>query len=203
MSNYFSVGGSVLAVTGVDFSAALGKAVKFVAGVPAVNDSATVPAIAIVLEGNVAAKQSSLGILGGLPEPVLVQIAADSAALYFGDSIMQKADGTWTKDTGIGARCVAGMITDALGAVSGQLVSALVYRPVVAPAVTVVAAPAAAAPADGVFAALNSTAVAPIKADFDALLAQCEILRDSHAALVTKVTAMHAADVTQGVITAA
>ena len=63
---------------------------------------------------------------------------------------------------------------------------------------SVVAAPAAAAPADGVFAALNSTAVNPTKADFDALLAQCEILRDSHAALVAKVTSMHTAAVANG-----
>jgi hypothetical protein len=62
-------------------------------------------------------------------------------------------------------------------------------RMVVVP--SVVTAPAAALPADGVFAALNSTAVNPTKGDFDALLAQCEILRDSHAALVTKVTAIH------------
>lgn len=63
---------------------------------------------------------------------------------------------------------------------------------------SVVTAPAAAAPADGVFAALNSTAVNPTKADFDALLAQCEILRDSHAALVAKVTAIHTAAVANG-----
>lgn len=65
---------------------------------------------------------------------------------------------------------------------------------------SVVTAPAAAAPADGVFAALNSTAVNPTKADFDALLAQCEILRDSHAALVAKVTSIHTAGVANGQI---
>lgn len=66
---------------------------------------------------------------------------------------------------------------------------------------SVVAAPAVAAPANGVFAGLNSTAVNPTKADFDALLAQCEILRDSHAALVAEVTAIHTAAVTAGIIT--
>lgn len=69
-------------------------------------------------------------------------------------------------------------------------------RVVVVP--SVVTAPAAGLPADGVFAGLNSTAVNPTKADFDALLAQCEILCDSHRALGTKVTAIHTALVANG-----
>lgn len=123
-------GNAIFPFTGVDFSAALGKAVKFAAGVPAVNDSATVPAIGIVLEGNVAAGISSIGILGGLPEPVLVKIAGDSAALKFGDGIQQKNDGTWTKDVGAGTgRAVGGVIADLNGAVAGDLVAATVFAP--------------------------------------------------------------------------
>jgi len=130
MSKFFSVGDSIMNVTGVDLSAALGKAVKITAGVVALNDSATVPAKAIVLEGNVAAKNSSIGILGGLPDPVLVQIAGDATALSFGDAIQQKNDGTWTNDAGAGtARCVAGIITDPAGAVAGQLVAAQLFAP--------------------------------------------------------------------------
>jgi hypothetical protein len=130
MSKFFSAGSAIVPVTGVDFSAAFGKAVKFVAGVPAVNDSATVPAIAIVLEGNTADKQSSLGILGGLENPVFVQIAGDSADLKFGDTIQQKADGTWTKDAGNGtARCVAGVITDPDGAKAGGIARAQTFAP--------------------------------------------------------------------------
>jgi hypothetical protein len=49
---------------------------------------------------------------------------------------------------------------------------------------------AAVLPADGVLAALNSTAVNPTKSDFDALLAQVEILRDSVAALAVTVAAL-------------
>lgn len=129
MSKFFALGDSVIPVTGVDFSAALGKAVKFTAGVPAVNDSATVPAIALVVEGNVAAKQSSLLILGGCAEAVPVRIAADSAALKQGDSIMQKNDGTWTKDVGAGtARCVGGIITS-LSAAAGDIASAVTFAP--------------------------------------------------------------------------
>lgn len=67
---------------------------------------------------------------------------------------------------------------------------------------TVVAAPAAAAPDDGVFAALNSTAVNPTKADFDALLVQLEILNDSHIATVAKLTELHTACVAAGIVSA-
>jgi hypothetical protein len=130
MNSSLSAGPAIVPVTGVDFSAALGKAVKFTAGVPAVNNSATVPAIAIVLEGNVAAKVSTLGILGGLDGAVRVKIAADAAALKFGDSIQQKNDGTWTNDAGAGnARCVGGVIANPDGAVAGQLVEAVVFAP--------------------------------------------------------------------------
>ena len=130
MSKFFSMGDSVITVTGVDLSAALGKAVKITAGVVAVNDSATVPAKAIVLEGNVAAKQSSIGLLGGLPEPVLVQIDAGATPLAFGDSIQQTATGTWTNDAGAGnARAVSGVISDLGGAVAGQLVAAQLFAP--------------------------------------------------------------------------
>jgi hypothetical protein len=130
MSEFFSSGDSILPVTGVDFSASPGLAVKFTAGVPAVNDSATVPAIAVVLEGNVAAKQSSLGVLGGLPKPVRVRIAADSADMSQGDTIMQKNDGTFTKDVGAGtARCVCGVITEVKGAKAGDLAGAQLIAP--------------------------------------------------------------------------
>ena len=64
-----------------------------------------------------------------------------------------------------------------------------------------VAAPAATAPADGIFAALNSTAVNPTKADFDALLAQCEILRDSVAVTRGELAALITKLETAGVIT--
>lgn len=129
-SALYAQGNAIVPVTGVDFSAALGKAVKSVAGVPAVNDSATVPAVAVVLEGNTADKQSTLGILGGLDAPVLVQIAADAANLNFLDTIIQKADGTFTNDPGAGTpRCMTGVIADPNGAVAGQLVSAQLIAP--------------------------------------------------------------------------
>jgi hypothetical protein len=130
MSSLYARGNAIIPVTGVDLSAAQGKAVKFAAGVVAVNDSAVVPAIGIVLEGNVAAGRSSIGILGGLQAPVLVKIAADSAALKLGDTIQQKNDGTFTKDAGAGnARCVLGVITSLDGAVAGDLAEAQLFAP--------------------------------------------------------------------------
>lgn len=122
-------GNAIYRTTGVDLSAALGKAIKFVAGVPAVNDSATVPAIGIVLEGNVAAKESSIGILAANLPPVRGLIGA-SADLKFGDTVQQLADGTWTKDLGVGnARAVAGVICDANGAVAGDLAEIAFFAP--------------------------------------------------------------------------
>lgn len=129
-SSLAAAGNSIIPVTGVDLSAALGCAVKFTAGVVAVHDSATVPAKGIVLEGATAAKQSSIGLLGGLGFPCLVKISDAATALKVGDSIQQAADGTFTNDAGTGnARCVTGTISDLNGAVAGQLVAAVVYAP--------------------------------------------------------------------------
>ena len=113
--------------TGVDLSASLGKTITFTAGVPAVSASATVPATGVVLEGNVAAKQSSIGILGANLPPVSVLISSTSAALSPGDGLMQAADGTLTKDTGSGARVVCGVLTDPNGAIAGDLAEAVVF----------------------------------------------------------------------------
>ena len=111
----------ILAITGVDLSAALGKLVTFTAGVPAVSASATVPAVGIVLDGNTATKNSSIGFLGANLPPVRALISAASAALSQGDSLMQAADGTLTKDTGAGARVVVGILSDPNGAQPGDL----------------------------------------------------------------------------------
>lgn len=129
MSSLYARGNAIIPVTGVDLSAALGKAVKFTAGVVAVHDSATVPATGIVLEANVAAKQSSIGILGGLEAPVRVKIAADATALKQGDTLQQKNDGTWTNDAGAGnARCVGAVLVSEAAA-AGDLADAVVFAP--------------------------------------------------------------------------
>lgn len=122
MSSLAARGNPILPVTGVDLSAALGKLVTMTAGVPAVSASATVPAVGVVLEGNVAAKNSSIGFLGGNLPPVRALISAASADLATGDTLQQAADGTLTKDLGAGnARVVCAVLTDLNGAKAGDL----------------------------------------------------------------------------------
>lgn len=115
-------GTPILAVTGVDLSNNPGYLVTLTAGVPAINASATVPAVGIVLDGNLATRNSTLGFLGANLPPVRVKISATSAALNLGDTVQQAADGTVTKDLGAGnARVVVGVVTDPNGAVAGDL----------------------------------------------------------------------------------
>ena len=122
-------GNPILPFYGVDLSAATGLLATFAAGVPAVSQSATVPAVGIILDGNVAAKESSIGILGGNLPPVRAKISATSAALSPGDVLEQAADGTLTKDTGAGARVVLAVLTDPNGAVAGDLAEVTFFTP--------------------------------------------------------------------------
>lgn len=118
----------ILRFTGVDLSAALGKLVTFNAGVPAVNASATVPAAGIVLDGNPAAKESSIGLLGGNLPPVRALISG--AQLYPGDLVQQAADGSVSKDLGTGnARCTCGFLSDPNGAVAGDFAEVTFFTP--------------------------------------------------------------------------
>lgn len=127
-------GNSIFPITGVDLSAALGKLVLFTAGVPAVSASATVPAQGIVLEAAVAAKNSSIGLLGGDLPPVRGLISGASAALKFGDRLMQAADGTFTKDVGPGtARVVVAYCGELGGAVAGDLAIIVPIAPMILP----------------------------------------------------------------------
>lgn len=120
--------------TGVDLSASLGLLVNFTAGVPAVSASATVPAAGIVLEGNVAAKNSSIGLFSSALPPVRAKISAASAALKFGDRVMQAADGTVTKDVGPGTgRVVVGTCAELNGAVAGDLAEIAPLSPMILP----------------------------------------------------------------------
>ena len=130
MNSSLSQGSSIAPLTGVDLSAAIGKLVTFTAGVPAVNASATVPAVGVVLEGNTATRNSSIGIMGGITGTFLGLISATSAALSFGDTVQQAADGTLTKDLGAGnARVVVGVVGDLNGAVAGDLCDIAFFTP--------------------------------------------------------------------------
>ena len=127
-SSLQSKGNAIYRDTSTDLSAAVGKLITFSGGVPSVNTSTTVPASALVLD---ARKKTSLSgttlydnqmAILGRTGPVRALLSSGSAALNFGDSVMQAADGTVTKDAGPGTqRVVVGICTDENGAQPGDL----------------------------------------------------------------------------------
>lgn len=130
MSSLAARPSAILPSTGVDLSAALGKLVTFTAGVPAVNASTTVPAVGLVIEGNDATHQSSIAFLGGNLPPFHGLISGASAALSQGDTVMQAADGSLTKDVGTGTnRVVVGVLTDPNGGQPGALAEITFFTP--------------------------------------------------------------------------
>ncbi|MCX6952907.1 MAG: hypothetical protein NTV51_12195 [Verrucomicrobia bacterium] len=132
MSSLLVRSNPIIRTTGVDLSAALGKLVTFANGVVSVSASATVPATGIVLEANTAARDSSIGILGGGLPPVRAKISAASAAIKFGDKLQQAADGTLTLDLGAGnARVTVAICTEPNGAVAGDLAEVTPLTPVI------------------------------------------------------------------------
>jgi hypothetical protein len=153
-----------------------------------------VPAKALVVEGNIAARYSTLLILGGAVDAQFVRIAADSADLKQGDLLQQKSDGTFTKDLGAAvARCICAIVTNPNGAAAGDLVSATVFKPIASLGSQVAAVTQTSATT---IAGLNSTAVNPTKADYDLLLAEGGKLQADFYVL-------RAALITLGLITAA
>ena len=134
-SSLFAKGNPIYVDTTLDLSASVGKLVTFAAGNPVVSASATVPASGIVLDartrtvGSVTTYDNSIGMLASLPSPVRVQLSATSAALVFGDRLMQAADGTVTKEVTGQARVIVGNCTDKNGAQPGDLFEACLCDP--------------------------------------------------------------------------
>jgi hypothetical protein len=129
-------GNAIYVETATDLSAAIGKLVTFAGGAPAVNASATVPAVGIVLDARTRTVftttryDNAIGVLGGLPGPVRAVISANSAPLNFGDTLMQAADGTLTKDVGQGTqRVVVGVMTDENSAQPGDECEVTLFTP--------------------------------------------------------------------------
>ena len=123
-------GNAVYQSTTVDFSTARGQLTKVTAGVLAVNDSATVPAVGIVLDGAAVGKPSAIGILGALPGPVFVKLGGTVAAF---SRIQQNNDGTVIADAGAGnARVVVGCLGE-VGGVAGDYVPASLFTPMILP----------------------------------------------------------------------
>jgi len=135
-STLFAKGNPIYVDTSTDLSAAVGKLVTFAAGNPVVSASATVPASGIVLDARtrtpasgVTVYDNSIGMLASLPAPVRVQLSATSAALVFGDRLMQAADGTVTKEVTGQNRVIVGNCSDKNGAQPGDLFEACLCDP--------------------------------------------------------------------------
>jgi len=120
---------TIILVTGVDYTDKEGYLVKAAAGVDALNDSKTVPAFGVILDGAAAAKNSSVGILGALSGSV--RLKAGGAIKQF-DRLEQKNDGTVVSDEGAGtARVVVGVALE--DAAAGDLFEAATLAPVILP----------------------------------------------------------------------
>jgi hypothetical protein len=139
-SNLQARGNAIYPDTTTDLTQAIGKLVTFTAGVPSVNGSTTVPAVGIVLDaanfatggGNSVTHNNAIGILGALPGPVRALVSAASVALSLGDTVQQAADGTLTKDLGLGnARVVVGVCTDENGGNPGDLCEFTLFTPAI------------------------------------------------------------------------
>ena len=112
----------IIPVTGVNLTDKEGYLARNNSGAPAVNNSATVPAVAVILEGNAADKQSSLGLLGAIPGQVWLKAGGDITSF---DRLAQKNDGTVITDPGTGGRVLIGTACE--NAVSGQLFRAITH----------------------------------------------------------------------------
>lgn len=119
----------ILPITGVDYRGKEGYLVKAAAGVHALNDSKTVPAFGVILDGADDDKDSAVGILGAVPGSV--RLKAGGAIAKF-DRLEQKNDGTVVADEAAGtARVVVGVALEA--AAAGDLFEAITLAPVILP----------------------------------------------------------------------
>jgi hypothetical protein len=111
-SSLFARANAVIPVTGVDFTGKEGYLMKNAAGAPALNDSATVPAVAVILDGGTDEQDTSVGILGATP-PVRMK---SSGAIGLFDEVAQAADGTVVTDPKAGTRVIVGTALEAAAA---------------------------------------------------------------------------------------
>ena len=123
----FAAGNAVIEHGGVDFSMKEGFLLKENAGGLAVNDSATVPARAVCLDGQRADTTSSVVPLDCVPAPI--RLKAGGIITKF-NRIAQKNDGTVIADAGSGARVIVGTALES--AVAGDLFLATLHAPQIA-----------------------------------------------------------------------
>jgi hypothetical protein len=124
MSSLYAAGNAVVVHTGVNLPDKEGSLLKENSGALAVNDSATAAARAVCLEGNAAAKDSSVVPLGCCPAPIRLKAGGTITKWA---ALQQKNDGTVEVDAGSGARVIVGVALE--DAVSGDLFLAIVHSP--------------------------------------------------------------------------
>lgn len=117
----------IVAVTGVDLSTKTGYLVKESSGTVAVNDSASAVALGVVLSGEVAAKDSAIGVLGAIAGTVKLKT---SGAITKFNRVQQAADGTVVADAGTGSRVIVGVALES--AASGDLIEVATFDPRIA-----------------------------------------------------------------------
>lgn len=127
MSALYARENAIIVHTGLDLTDKEGYLLKESSGALAVNDSATVPARAVCLNGEVAAKDSSVGILGALAGTIRLKTSGAIAKYAL---VQQAADGTVVTDAGSGARVLVGVALAA--AASGDLVEVATIAPRIA-----------------------------------------------------------------------
>lgn len=115
---------AIFSHTGVNFSGKEGYLLKENSGALAINDSATAAARAVVLNGEVAANDSSVGILGAIGGTVKLKLSG-SVTKY--NLVQQVNDGTVTVDAGTGNRVLVGVALET--GVSGDLIEVATFAP--------------------------------------------------------------------------
>jgi hypothetical protein len=121
-------------VAAADHSAKKGFLVKFSSGQAALNDSATVPAFGVILDGEAQGGQDSIGVLGGNLGTVKLKAGGN---ITLGATLMQKNDGTVVVENTAIARAIVGIALEA--AATDELFEAVVISPIKVPAITAAA----------------------------------------------------------------
>jgi hypothetical protein len=109
-----------------DHSAKKGFLVVNSSGSAALNASATVAALGVILDGETTTGKDSIGLLGGNLGTVKLK-AGGNITLFA--KLQQKNDGTVVVDAGSGARVLVGLALEA--AATDEIFEAMVFYPII------------------------------------------------------------------------
>ena len=125
MSAKFVKDFAIIAMTPTaDHSANKGYLVVNSSGSAALNASATVAALGVILDGEPTTGKDSIGLLGGNLGTVKLKAGGTITAFT---KLQQKNDGTVIVDAGTGSRVIIGMALEA--AVNTEIFEAMVWKP--------------------------------------------------------------------------